>query len=129
MTNDQYMNGELTSSSRYARVNDKNGNEVTGIRQKVMDYIYFAAVTGRQGKDGSGSCATSCGKGIFSQKCCAGIKAEGEYWYACVDRSLAPGDMTMNVAGAEVNIKCVESGAMNMAGLTASAILVLASTM
>ena len=127
MTNVQYMNGEMASDSRFVEVRTKNGT-VTGIRQKVMDYIYFSAITGSQDAL-PGSCATNCGKGIFSQKCCAGIKAEGDAWYACVDRSFAPGDMTMTVANVDVNIKCVESGAIKMAGLTASAILVLASTM
>ena len=93
-----------------------------------MDYIYFSALAGSQ-ETLSGSCATECGKGIFSQKCCAGIKAMGEAWYACVDRSFAPGDMTMTVADVDVNVKCVESGAMKMARFTASAVLILASTM
>ena len=76
-----------------------------------------------------GSCTQECGKGLFKQKCCAGVNAGPEFWYACVDRSIAPADMTMKIANVDVKITCVESGSMKMAGFTASALLALASAM
>ena len=95
-----------------------------------MDYIHYSALTGKAGSN-MGSCTQECGKGLFSQKCCAGLNAQQgdskEFWYACIDRSLAAADMTMNVANYSVNIKCVESGSMKIAGLTASALLALVS--
>ena len=97
-----------------------------------MDYIYFSALSGRVSKD-MGSCIEECGKGIFSQKCCASIDVKKihskEFYYACVDRSIAPGDMSMKIDGFDVKITCVESGSMKMAGFTASTLLALASAM
>ena len=97
-----------------------------------MDYIYFSALSGNVSKD-MGSCIEECGKGIFSQKCCAGIDGQKgevkEFMYACVDRSIAPGDMSMQIDGYDVKITCIESGSMKMAGFTASTLLALASAM
>ena len=117
----------MVSDFRYVETRQKSG-KVTGIRQKVMDYIYFSAIGGDK-PEGMGSCTQECGKGIFSQKCCAGVNAGPEFWYACVDRSVIPGDMKMNIMNIDVKITCVESGAMQIAGLTASALLALASAM
>jgi len=100
-----------------------------GVRQKVMDYIQWSILAGDK-PEKMGSCTEECGKGVFAQKCCAGINAGPEFWYACVDRSIIPGDMTMNIANVDVKITCVESGSMKMAGLTvASTLLALASVM
>jgi len=93
-----------------------------------MDYFYFSTIGGDK-PDGMGSCTEECGKGIFAQKCCAGVNAGPEFWYACVDRSIIPGDMTMNIANVDVKVTCVESGSKKLVGLTASALLVLASAM
>ena len=110
-----------------------NGS-VTGVRQKVMDYIYYSALTGSAGPN-TANCTTMCGQGIFSQKCCASVNAwnrdqtQGDFFYVCVDQSLAATDMTMNVANYDVAITCVESGSMRLVGLTVSALLALVSAM
>jgi len=103
-----------------------------------MDYIYFSTYTGQKGEN-FGTCAQECGKGLFAQKCCASITTTGgtigggkkdpDFWYTCIDRSMGASDMTMNIANNSVNIKCVDSGSMRIAGLTVSALLALASTM
>ena len=118
----------MASDFRMVETRTSSGR-VYGVRQKVMDYIYFSAITGKSEDGKMGSCTEECGKGIFSQKCCAGVNAGPEFWYACVDRSIIPGDMKMNIANIDVKMTCVESGSMKMAGLTASALLALASVM
>jgi hypothetical protein len=52
-----------------------------------------------------------CGKGIFQQKCCAGInaweygnKTTRDFWYACLDRSMGASNVTMTIANYDVKI-------------------------
>ena len=104
------------------------------IRQKVMDYIYYSVLVGQGSTQAMGSCAKECGKGLFKQKCCAGIDAwmdqaqtEREFWYACVDQSLAATDVSMNIANMSVTINCVNSGASQITALTMGAVLTAAS--
>jgi hypothetical protein len=110
-----------------------NGGNANGIQQKIMDYIHYSAFTAENAPKDMGRCTDVCGKGLFKQKCCAGITAQRnsskEIWYACVDRSLAAADMTMNIANFDVNITCVQSGANKIVAITASAILALVGAM
>jgi len=136
----QYQNGQLISDFRMVETRNKfnttgDAFKISNIRQKVMDYIYYSVIQGeRVPANSAGSCASMCGKGIFAQKCCASVNAwnydmsKKDFWYVCVDRSVAPGDMTMNVADYNVQIKCVQSGSMKLVA-AASALLALVSTM
>lgn len=99
-----------------------------------MDYLFYSVVQGKGVPNGQvGTCADTCGQGIFKQKCCASLTAsrgnQSDVWYACVDQSLAAADMTMNIMGNSVNVTCVQSGAMRIAGVTMAAALALVSTM
>lgn len=113
-----------------------------------MDYIFYSVVTGTNVPVGqNGTCTDSCSKGLNQQKCCASVYTSFEdtcddcvgddyerntisdYWYACVDKSLAAVDMTMRIAGHEVTIACVESGAMRVAKVAMTAALALFSIM
>jgi hypothetical protein len=114
--------------------NGTNYSTKNGIRQKIMDYIFYSVVQGKNvPSDQVESCADGCGAGLFKQKCCASFTAvmgpTTDYWYACVDQSLAAADMTMNMMGANVAITCVESSAMKVAGVAMTATLALISIM
>ena len=54
-------------------------------------------------------------------------QTQREFWYACVDQSLAAADINMNIAGMSVAINCVNSGASRITALTAGAVLAAAS--
>ena len=129
----QMQNGQVISDFRMVDTRTANGT-VTGVRQKVMDYIFYSAVTGTAGPN-TANCTSMCGQGIFSQKCCASVnlwnraQTRGDFFYVCVDKSLAAADMTMNVSKTYVAITCVESGSMRLVGLTVSALLALVSAM
>ena len=127
MSQKQSQNGNVISDIRFVTTKTKGGNEAMGMRQKIMDFLYYSAVQGTDGDDKS-SCSDVCGKGIFSQKCCASVVTGPEYWFVCVDRSITAADMTMNVAGANVAITCVESKAMKIAAsISAFAALAVAT--
>jgi hypothetical protein len=112
---------------RFVETRNRDGSSAMGMRQKIMDFIYYSVVQGTEG-DTKQSCSDVCGRGIFSQKCCATLQAGPESWYACLDRSMAAADMTMNVAGMEVDVTCVVgSGAMKIAA-SAAAFAALAAT-
>ena len=56
-----------------------------------------------------------------------GDQYDGQFFYACINQSVAAADMTMNIMNANVNVRCVESGAKKLIGLTVSSILALVS--
>ena len=127
MSQKQSQNGNNINDMRFVTIRNKDGSMATGMRQKIMDFIYYSVVQGTEG-DSKESCSDVCGRGIFSQKCCATLKAGPENWFACLDRSMAAADMTMNVMGMEVDVACVVgSGAMKMAA-SAAAFAALAAT-
>jgi len=104
--------------SDFRMVSVNNGTStISTIRQKVEDYLYYAIYQGeRVNATDFGNCTAECGQGIFQQKCCAGItawngaKTQRDFWYACVNMSVAGADYSANIANYDVKIDCVQSG-------------------
>lgn len=47
---------------------------VNTMRQKVQDFLYYSVMSGeRVSATDFGTCTDECGKGAFTQQCCAGI--------------------------------------------------------
>ena len=134
MQNGALMSNFTKELKWYKGSSQENRAFIKNYRQKVMDYIYYSVLVGDGSTQAFGSCAKECGQGLFKQKCCAGIDAwmdqaqtQREFWYACVDQSLAAADINMNIAGISVAINCVNSGASRITALTAGAVLAAAS--
>ena len=120
MSQKQSQNGNNIVDYRFVETRGKGNKMAMGFRAKIMDFFYYAMVQGTAG-DTKESCSDVCGKGFFSQKCCATIAMGPEVMYACLDRSAVPADMTMNVAGVNVDVTCVVgSGAMKVAASAAA---------
>ena len=72
MSQKQSQNGNNVVDGRFVKTKTKDGQNKMGFRAKVMDFFYYAMVQGTAG-DTKESCSDVCGRGIFSQKCCATI--------------------------------------------------------
>jgi hypothetical protein len=118
------------------------------VRQKIMDYFYYAVVQGEGIATSYGDCAATCGQGLFKHQCCGEFTTintgrmeymNGNYtqkvlqpdskdvFYVCINQSVAAADLSMNVMDVNVSVKCAEgtmSGAMRL--VSASVLTLLA---
>ena len=128
----------------------KGSGTIQVVRQKVMDFFHYAIIQGsglNSTQAYNGTCASTCGKASFSQKCCAEMTMKNKSWVeanngnmiqtevtdmtlVCINQSVAAADMSMNIAGAQVSLKCQEntmSKAMRLVSAGAVAFLTYVS--
>lgn len=124
----------MTTTNQGVSANATYGR-VVSIRQKIMDFFYYAVVDGQDVNQSYGTCQQTCGKGVFKQKCCAEVSQKRtinyekgpfkskDFWYVCINQSVAAANLDMNIADYSVSVKCVESGARRLVSIATTALL------
>merc|ERR1712166_180649 len=105
------------------------------MRVKFMDYFFYAL----QGEATDlGDCINNCGQAGWTSKCCASVSMSNaiydvetnamvynkDQFYACINQSVAM-NVNMNLAGYDVGMKCVNSGASALAAGAAAGLVIV----
>jgi len=146
----QSQNGQVVSNFYMQESNAPMGSgKMQVVRQKIMDFFHYAIIQGtglNSTQVYNGTCASTCGQASFSQKCCAEMTMVNKNWVndnnnwkqveqadmtlVCINQSVAAADMSMNIAGAQVSLKCQEntmSKAIRLVSASAAAFLTYVS--
>jgi len=107
-----------------------DGSQYMGMRVKFMDYFLYALQG--QGVNSLGECMNNCGAAGWNSKCCASVAMsqntpsglQKDIMYACINQSVAM-NVNVNLAGMDVGLKCVNSGAAALAAGAAAGLVMV----
>ena len=119
------QNGQQMAEAAMVEKRMESGAKFTGMRVKFMNYFLYAL----QGEGTTlGDCINNCGQAGWNSKCCASVSmsqgGQKDLMYACINQSVAM-NVNVNLAGMDVGMKCVNSGASALAAGAAAGLVIV----